>query len=396
MAVGAGATRVRGFRRLAVTYTANDLGDQIGLIAASILVLNETGSPLATAALFIAARSVPALLAPALAAGLERRSVRVVLPFIYGLEALAFTALAVLAHHFWLPGVIAIALIDGVLALAGRGITRSTLALILRPAGLLREGNNVINVCFSASNMIGPVIGGLVVAAGGPAWGLGIDAALFALMALVMALPARWPNASTGEPGSWSDRLRAGLTYARATPGVGPLIGAEAISLIPLCVVVPVLVVYAKETLDAGDAGYGILQGSWGAGILVGSILLLYAGRSSLRAIIGVGLVAIGISYIGIGVAPVLVLACVASVVGGIGNGVETASVTTAIQALVPDEFMGRVSTLTESVAAGAMGIGFALGGVVTKVFDPRVSYIAAGIGVLACIPLMVRAVRTT
>jgi MFS family permease len=94
-------------------------------------------------------------------------------------------------------------------------------------------------------------------------------------------------------------------------------------------------------------------------------------------------------------VAPVLLLACVASVVGGIGNGVETATVTTAIQALVPDEFMGRVGTLTESVAAGAMGIGFALGGVVTEVFDPRVSYIAAGIGVLACAPLMVRAVRT-
>lgn len=386
---------MRGFRRLAVTYTANDLGDQIGLIAASILVLNETGSPLASAALFIGARSVPALLAPALAAGLERRPVRVVLPFIYLLEALAFTALAVLAHHFWLPAVVAIALVDGVLALAGRGITRSTLALVLRPAGLLREGNNVINVCFSVSNTIGPVIGGLVVAAGGPAWGLGIDAALFALMALVMALPAPWPNASTDEPGSWSARLRAGLAYARATPGVGPLIGAEAISLIPLCLVIPVLVVYAKETLDVGDAGYGILQGSWGAGILVGSIMLLYAGRSSLRAIIGLGLVAIGISYIGIGVAPVLLLACVASVVGGIGNGVETASVTTAIQALVPDRFMGRVSTLTESVAAGAMGVGFALGGVVTEVFDPRVSYIAAGIGVLACVPLMVRAVRT-
>ena len=103
---------------------------------------------------------------------------------------------------------------------------------------------------------------------------------------------------------------------------------------------------------------------------------------------------AIGISYIGIGVAPVLLLACVASVVGGIGNGVETASVTTAIRRSCPTtSWAGR--TLTESVAAGAMGVGFALGGVVTQVFDPRVSYVAAGIGVLACVPLMVRAVRT-
>jgi hypothetical protein len=193
MAGVSGPLRVPGFIRLAVTYTANDLGDQIGLVAAAILVLDKTGSALAPAALFVAARSIPALLAPALAAALDGRPTRLVLPAIYLLEALAFTALAVLAHHFWLPAVLAIALFDGVLALTGRGLTRSTLALIMRPVGLLREGNNAINVCFSLSNVAGPVIGGLVVAAGGPAWGLGIDAALYAIMAAVMAWPGPWP-----------------------------------------------------------------------------------------------------------------------------------------------------------------------------------------------------------
>jgi MFS family permease len=163
--------------------------------------------------------------------------------------------------------------------------------------------------------------------------------------------------------------------------------------LVPLCLVVPVLVVYAKHTLHAGDAGYGVLQGAWGAGIVVGSLLLLRS-SGSLRAIIGTGLLAIGVSYVGIGIAPTLALACAASVVGGIGNGVESATLNTAVQAQVSDELMGRVSTLTESVAAGAMGIGFALGGVLTQVFDPRVSYVVAGVGVLLCVPLVTRAVR--
>ena len=384
-----------GFARLAVTYTANDLGDQIGLVAAAILVLDKTGSALAPAALFVAARSVPALLAPALSAGLDRRPTRVVLPLIYSLEAVAFAALAVLAHHFWLPAVLAIALIDGVLALAGRGLTRSTIALVLRPAGLLREGNNTINVCFSVSNMVGPVIGGLVVAAAGPAWGLGIDAALFAAMAVFMAFPGPWPTVRGEGGANWTGRLREGFAYVRATPGVGSLIGAEAISLVPLCLVLPVLVVYAKETLDAGDFGYGLLQGAWGAGIVVGSLLLLRARSRSLRAIIGSGLLAIGASYIGIGIAPTLVIACATSVLGGIGNGVESATLTTAVQDLVADPFMGRVSTLMESVAAGMMGVGFAVGGVLTEIFDPRVSYVVGGIGVLLCVPLVVSAVRT-
>jgi MFS family permease len=121
----------------------------------------------------------------------------------------------------------------------------------------------------------------------------------------------------------------------------------------------------------------------------------LRIGNRSLRAIIGGGLVAIGVSYVGIGVAPTLIVACVVSVVGGIGNGVETATLTTAVQDRVADPFMGRVSTLMESVAAGMMGVGFAVGGVLTDVFDPRVSYVVAGVGVLACVPLVASAVRT-
>jgi len=394
MAVAAGPSGVRGFARLAVTYTANDLGDQIGLVALAILVFDQTGSALAPASLFLVARSVPALLAPALQASIDRRPTRLVLPTIYLLEAVAFTALAVLSHDFSLAAVLVIAFADGILALTGRAITRATLALVLRPHGLLREGNNIVNVCFSVSNMVGPVIGGVVVAVGGPAWGLGIDAALFLVMAAVMALPFPWPTPE-GDPGGWRDRLRAGLAYARRTPGVGSLIAADGASIVPMCLVVPILVVYAKESLGTGDAGYGILQGAWGGGIVIGSILLLRFRRGSLRNIIATGLLAVGVSYVGIGISPVIVLACVASVVGGVGNGIESVTLITAVQALVSDDLMGRVSTLMESVAACAMGIGFALGGAITDVFDPRVTYVASGIAVLLCVPLVARAVRT-
>jgi hypothetical protein len=52
--------RVRGFPALAGSYALNELGDNLGVIALAILVLDRTGSALATTALFLAAKFIPA------------------------------------------------------------------------------------------------------------------------------------------------------------------------------------------------------------------------------------------------------------------------------------------------------------------------------------------------
>ena len=107
------------FRRLAATYAINELGDWMGLIALSVLVYDETGSALATAALFIGTGFLPALLAPALVARVELPPPRFALPLLYCAEAAAFAGLALLALNFSLVGIVIVAAIDGALMLAG-------------------------------------------------------------------------------------------------------------------------------------------------------------------------------------------------------------------------------------------------------------------------------------
>src|SRR6187401_3221097 len=85
------------FRRLAASYAVNELGDWMGIIALSVLVFDHTGSALATAALFLGTRFLPALFAPALVAMVEKPPPRYALPVIYCGEAAAFGALALLA-----------------------------------------------------------------------------------------------------------------------------------------------------------------------------------------------------------------------------------------------------------------------------------------------------------
>src|SRR5690348_16539154 len=152
------------FRRLAASYAVNELGDWMGIIALSVLVFDQTESALATAALFLGTRFLPALLAPILVTRAERPPPRFALPVIYCGEAAAFGGLALLATNFSLVGVIVLATIDGALALAGRSLTRAVVAAQLEPAGELRAGNAVLNVAFTGGAALGPGLAGLVVA----------------------------------------------------------------------------------------------------------------------------------------------------------------------------------------------------------------------------------------
>ena len=64
--------RLPGYRRLLGAYSVNNLGDWLGEIALSLLILHATGSVLAVTALWVLGRFVPGLLAPLAVAALER------------------------------------------------------------------------------------------------------------------------------------------------------------------------------------------------------------------------------------------------------------------------------------------------------------------------------------
>ena len=85
--------------------------------------------------------------------------------------------------------------------------------------------------------------------------------------------------------------------------------------------VIPIEVIYAKETLGVGDTGYGVMLGCWGAGMVLGSVVFAGLRRAPLPVLLFFSTVAIGAGYLGMAAAPTLVAACAASVLGGAGNG---------------------------------------------------------------------------
>jgi len=377
---------------LAASYGVNEFGDNLGVVALALLVLDGTSSALATMALFLCSRFVPAFLAPALTARLDRMLVSRSLPALYLLEAAAFAGLAILAAgRFVLVPILVLAAIDGTLALTGRGLSRAAVAAVLRPHNALRRGNAVLNGVFAVTSAGGPVVAALLVGSAGASTALWVDCASFALIALLLVtardLP---PGAPEGEESSWLRRVRDGVSAVHAEP-VRTLIFAQALAFVFFFLVVPIEVVYAIDTLNAGDIGYGALLTAWGLGLVIGSALFARVREASTRVLVVSATVAVGVGYLGLAAAPTIALACLASVVGGIGNGLQWVSVLTAVQEALPDALQARVVGLLESTAAAAPGVGFLLGGALTAVWSPRLAYLVAGAGVLVVAIAMAR-----
>jgi MFS family permease len=380
---------VQPFGRLLASYTLNELGDSVGIVALAILVFDRTGNVAATSAFFIVGKFLPALLAPAFTARLDQLALRRSLPAIYVCEALAFGALAFVADgHFLLPLMLLLALVDGSLAITGRGLTRGAVGAVLEPVGLLKEGNALMNMGFALSSVGGAALAGVLVAQFGLATALLVDAASFLVIA-VLILTARGLPPAAIEHQPWRDRLGDGLRFVRGHRPIRLLLGGQAVALVLFTLVIPIEVIYAKESLGTTDTGFGVLIASWGVGILVGSfVYLLVRNRSALGLII-FSTAAIGGGYLGMASAQTLLVACAYSIIGGAGNGVQWIAVVTAIQEVTPRDYQARVTGLLESLGAAMPGIGYLLGGTLATIGSPRTAYAVAGIGVLALVVLV-------
>jgi Transmembrane secretion effector len=396
-------------RRIIAAYTVNRLGTWFGFVALSVAVFDHTHSAVAVAALLVSAQALPAFVAPAVVARIEASRRRRELSGLYVFEAGATVALAVLLWHFWLPAILLLVALDGIAALAASALLRAAAARAAREPVFAsadgasrtqdaeaavhtaeRKANAALNIAFSATFMLGPALAGVLVAAAGGSTALFIDAASF-LVCGAMLIELRPYVAEGEEEASVRNRLRVAWRHIAAVPTLRTLLVAEAIALIFFQFSGPIEIVYAKTTLHAGDSGYGLLLAVWGVGVVVGSLVFARSVHRPLGAMLSAGTLAVGFAYIGFAAAPSLALACLAALLGGIGNGVQWASLISAVQQLTPQRLHGRLMGAVESLGAICPAVGLSLGGTLVAVSSPRAAFLVAGIGAAATTIAFVR-----
>lgn len=237
---------------------------------------------------------------------------------------------------------------------------------------------------FNMGRLIGPALAGIVLAAFGVAACFTIDAISYLAVIGSLLIMRNLPKIKTSRVRKPIESLREGLAYVRATPVIGYIIifaGLVGVFGINFNVWMPLL---AKQELDTGPTGFGLLMSSLGIGALIGALMLAFRSRNVNTNRLVVTALILGFGEITLGLvteaAPTLILAMAVSVVVGFGLTSTMSMANTVVQSTAPDELRGRVMSVYIMVGTGVAPLGALLAGAVAGTFDTSVSILMGGI----------------
>jgi MFS family permease len=372
------------FRLLFSSTTVSGVGDGISNVALAFAVLEVSNSAIALG-IVIAARQV-ANAGIVLAAGvwadrLPRHVILIAAAAVMG-AAQAATGTLVISGHATIPLLVALqvlyGLADGFVLPASTGLIPATVS-----PGRLQEANALLGLSQNGSRIIGPALGGALVALGSPGTAVLADAATFVVAAFLL-LPLRLPaRAETIEPKPFFHELREGWGEFRRQTWLWTTIlffGIGNFAFASYFILGPII---AKRDLGGAPA-WAALVTAWSVGSLVGGLIALrIRPRKPLAAscmaawpiVLLPVVLALGLPF------PIL-LAC--SFVTGIGIAIHLTLWFTVFQREVPAESMSRVSSY-DAFGSFVLGpLGSALAGPVAALVGIRATLLGAAVVMVA------------
>jgi hypothetical protein len=378
------------FRKLWAATTLSMFGDFFSYIALTWLVLQLTRSSLALGTVLVVQALPRALLMAVGGALADRFSPRLTMLGSMGLRAVFVAPLAVLVLtgrvQMW--EVYGIAVVFGIVDAFFMPARQSILSRVVADDEL-EPGNAVLNVTAQTSVILGPVLGGVVVAVFGIGWAFAGDAAFFALgFLIILWLPgaARTAAGVAHPDGGLGGQIVAGFRYAWAQVGIR-------VTLIVIAVVdfaangalgvgIPTL---AHGRFAAGATGLGILFGAWGVGATAGALSAGFVPPPKRFGWLIVGLcVWLGLGMTAVGLVPSLVPAALLMGFSGISTGVVNTYAVSWLQRRTDPAMQGRVMSLVMLASMGLTPVAYAASGAIADV-NPTLLFVLAGGMILLC-----------
>ena len=256
----------------------------------------------------------------------------------------------------------------------------------LVPRELLLNAVTLNSAQFNSSRLVGPMLGGVTVAAAGPAPAFWVSAAGALVVVFVLA---RLQSAGAVLAGAPSMRvIRSMLDVARyVRDRRGLLVAFVTVSLIG-AVGLPIqmlTVVFAEDVFDRGPGGFGLMLTMLGAGaVLAAPMVASLGGRVARSQILRVGLFVYSAAVLVLAAAPTFVVYLVPLAAIGAAHLASASALNTAVQLQVDEERRTQVMSLYVMVLMSSNPLGQLVLGQLIELIGPRPAFAAYGATLLA------------
>jgi MFS family permease len=243
---------------------------------------------------------------------------------------------------------------------------------------------------YNVARAVGPALGGLLLAAAGPGWVFVVNGVSFVA---VVGVLMRWrrPEDERSLPAeSLRGAMRAGMRYAANAPVLRAVLARTTLYVFPGVAVQALLPVTARENLNLGSGGYGLLLGCFGLGAATAAAFLpRLQERLAPDRLLAINTAVLLVVLVVEALVPQTVLVAIALVLGGFVWATGTTVANVAAQSALPEWVRARGMGLFSLVITGSVSIGAAMWGGVAEW-----GVTGAYLGAAACLLVSMVAVR--
>lgn len=375
----------RDFRLLMGGELVTGLGSQAALVALPFQVYTLTGSAFLTGLLGAAEIGpviVTSLFAGAFADRHDRRTMLMLCQIALVVIAAGLTAAAIHGDPpIWLLFVLAAATAG---ASTVERVTRGAIVPNTVPPRLLRGALSMHFGLAQLTQVIGPAVGGLLIAVFGLSTAYGLDAISCLGMWLAAVAMSAQPPDGVEEHEPVLQAIRSGLGFVRRSQA---LIGSFVIDLAAMGFGMPraLFPVLAVSVYGSGADGVGLLLAAVAAGSTVAALTTGWLGNARFLGRITLGAVAVwGVAIAAAGFMTSLWPAALLFAAAGAADSVSAVCRSTIMQSLTPDAMRGRMSSIFTLVVSGGPRVGDVESGTVAALTSPRFSVISGGVACVA------------
>ena len=375
------ALRHRNYRLFFGGQTISLAGTWITRIATSWLVYRLTKSELLLGVVAFSGQIPMLILGPIGGVIGDRVDRHRILVWTQTASAIQSLVLALLAFtHITVVEIIVLQVVQGIINSLDTPARQAFVVEMVDDRQDLPNAIALNSAMFNASRIIGPSIGGIMIAAAGEGWCFLVDAISY--VAVILSLLAmRFTRVPRPKPEQRvGQELREGFNYvARFAPVRALLLIVTIVSIFgtPYVVLMPAI---ASSVLHGGAKTLGILMTASGVGALLGTVYL-----ASRHTVVGLGkviiaaTVALSAGLMAFSFAHTVWLAITVVPIVGAGLMLQSASANTILQTVVDEHMRGRVMAFYSMAVLGAMPIGSLVAGMLAdRIGAERTIFIGA------------------